>query len=450
MQAIRESKREQYTESLLDYIPRVTPRWDSPTWLAPYVQVLERAIREPIRAVVAAPPQHGKTETTLHALCQYLRIAPERRHAYATYGQQRSERNSTKAQNIARRDGVDVQFRKEYWSNERTGGSILWTSRAGQFTGEPVDGVLVIDDPLKDRQEAESAVIRDHIVDWFDDVAEPRCHETASIIVMATRWVTGDLSGVLVKRGWPYLNLKALAEPATSLSGPDPLGREVDEPLWPTRKPRKALEEKRAANAYSFASLYQGEPRPRGGALFNSPSYYEELPRHGFRVAYGIDLAYTKRTVSDFSVCVELWFADGLIYVVGVDRKQVDAPSFTLTLKARHSARRGPLRWYAGGTEKGAGDFIRQKLPSLQVIPATTDKFIRAQPVAEAWNAGKVLVPHAAHWLDAFLDEVENFTGVNDPHDDMVDALAAGFDLLKQSAPAFDDDEPIAFGEPRM
>jgi predicted phage terminase large subunit-like protein len=452
LQSIRATKPHQYTEALLDYIPRVTPRWVSPIWLAPYIEILTQAIGKPIRAVVAAPPQHGKTESTIHAFPWWLRKSPGRRHAYATYGQERSERVSEKARLVAERDGQTLKFRQDYWHDELTGSAILWTSVGGPFTGEPVDGVLVIDDPTKDRKQADSGAFRQHQIDWFDDVAEPRCHPGASIIVMATRWHPEDLSGVLIKRGWPYLNLKALSDGPLDESGrvkDDPLHRFPGEPLCEARKPREDLLEKKRVNAYTFASLYQGEPRPRGGSVFGEPSYYSELPEKAFKVGYGVDLAYSKSTHADWSVCIELWMenrdgkgADGkplepLFYVRGVRRAQVQAPEFLLTIHALQSQRRGPMRWYAAGSERGAGDFIQRKVKALEIQPASGDKFARAQPVSEAWNAGRVLVPSdEPEWLPSFLDEIQNFTGVNDVHDDQVDALAAGYDVLL-SAPKY-------------
>jgi hypothetical protein len=69
----------------------------------------------------------------------------------------------------------------------------------------------------------------------------------------------------------------------------------------------------------------------------------------------------------------------------------------------------------------------------IRTASAVADKYVRAQPVSAAWNAGRVLVPRAAPWLDAFISEVVGFSGVNDAHDDQVDALAAAFDALAKS-----------------
>jgi phage terminase large subunit-like protein len=311
---------------------------------------------------------------------------------------------------------------------------VLWTSVGGGMTGEPVDGVLLIDDPLKDRAQAESANIRELHKDWFHGVVEPRCHPGASIIVMATRWHADDLSGYLVKeQGFRYINLKAIAED----DRPPGDNRQIGEALWPEKRPLSFLQERQRANVWNFASLFQGSPRPRGGAIFRDPTYYHSLPTRGFKVLYGLDLAYTERSHADFSVCVELWVVPPLretdrptIYVVNVDRKQVDAPAFSLTLKTRASARPGKMFWIASGTEKGVAQFMRKAgLPVVIRDPKGRDKLTRALGTAELWNLGLIQVPidQAAHdWVEAFVDEVTSFSGVKDTTDDQVDALVSG------------------------
>jgi predicted phage terminase large subunit-like protein len=433
LQSIRAKRPASYTERLIDFIPRVTRGFERPDPFAAYLEEIERASREPIRCAFAAPPQHGKSECSIHGLVWTLIKTPGRRHAYATYQQMRARRVANKARLVAERAGLQVGGTQDYWILP-DGGTVIWTSVGGALTGEPIDGLLLIDDPFKDRREADSEVIRQHRSDWYDDVADTRLHKTASVLEMATRWHPGDLTGYLIaNHGFPYLNLKAIAD------GDCPAGdnRQPGEALWESRKSLADLELKRTRNPFSFASLYQGEPRPRGGKVFNEPARYdpESLPARGYRVAYGVDLAYTSKTSADWSVCIELWEHEGYVYVVGLDRHQVDAPSFTLTLKAAHANRRAGFFWYASGTEKGSAQFIQNKGIPLNVLdPEGRDKYTRAIACAEAWNAGKVLVPDADDdWVHTFVDEVCNFTGIKDANDDQVDALVAGFDGLPQT-----------------
>lgn len=430
------------TDPLLDFVPRVSPHFAAPAHLKPYVELLERAPRERIRAVVAAPPRHGKTETTIHALSSWLREFPSGRFGYATYAQALTDSIAFNAKSIADRAGVFVEGVQREWRTS-VGGRVVWTSVGGSFTGKGVDKVLVIDDPVKDRASAESALKRSRTWDWFVDVARTRVEPGASIIVMATRWHPDDLSGRLIKDGWQYVNLKAVAD-----SADDPLGRAIGEPLWAQERPLSWLAEHQR-NAFTWASLFQGEPRPRSGTVFREPAYYSKLPTQ-YTVGYGVDLAYTAKTSADHSVVVEGWLtkergADGKdvtkLYIVDARRAQVDAPEFTLTLSSKWAKARGPMRWYCATSEMGAAQFVKKKIPSFDIKIASADKYVRALPAAEAWNAGRILLPSPRQdafgvelqqdrWVSEFLDEVLAFTGVNDPDDDQVDALAALWDVM--------------------
>src|SRR5690606_39771543 len=110
------------------------------------------------------------------------------------------------------------------------------------------------------------------------------------------------------------------------------------EALFPEMWPVEALQAKRAkVLEFTWAALYQGRPRPKGGKVFHEPTFYAALPQT-YRGAFGVDLAYTAKTTADWSICVELWReertgkdAQGnplepLFYVKHVDRAQVEAP----------------------------------------------------------------------------------------------------------------------------
>lgn len=421
-----------------------------------------------LRIVFAAPPQHGKTLCTLHAFLYWDRYFPGRRHAYVTF-------NETRAQEVAKdfiRLAQAVGFEPTGTLQKvelRGGSSIKFTSVNGDLTGSPIDGCCVIDDPIRNANDARSPTVRKNAIDWYVSVARARRHPGTSYVAMATRWHVEDQSGYLIKHeGFRYINLKAIAEPkdTTDVDGEgrvksDPLLRRPGESLWPSHKPPEFFAEERR-NAYWWAAQYQGEPRPAGGAVFHrEPSFYRELPRDGYRGAFGLDLAYSAKTHADWSICIEGVMvtreeqeSDGkggtktvkrnALYVVDVQRKQVDAPSFALTLRAKQSARPGyKMRWYAAGTEKGSADFMIRQGIKLKVLPPIGDKLIRAQRVAGGWNAdpGRVLLPDPEvfpnEWLAPFLDVIQNFTGVNDVVDDDVDALASLWDEL---------DQPIVYG----
>lgn len=448
----------QYTESIPDFIVRVSQQFTRPEHLGPYVQQLELSDTQSIRCVLAAPPQHTKTSTTYHALVRKFFSQPGKRHAYVTFSAQRAYRVEEMARAVAQSAGIDIRFRHDLWFDPKTGTRIVWGGGPG-IQGEPVDGLLVLDDLLSGAAQARSKTIKQGWVDWMDGVALPRCHRSASIIVMATRWADDDPSGVLIGRGWKYINLKALSEgdldEETGTVADDPLKRAPGVALWPERKTVAELEALRTDNVFNFSALYQGAPRRKGAVFSSNPTYYRELPKE-HQYGFGVDLASTAKTSADFSVCIEGYFVPepytyidpetnqpvyavtGKLYIVDVQRKQVDGPAFVLTLHSKLSRRRGPMLWYCSGTEKLGAQFIQERLPKNTFAwrPAQGDKFVRATNAFEAWNSGRILLPEesedtpAPAWLHPFIDEVTSFSGVNDPHDDQVDALAAIWDLF--------------------
>lgn len=376
------------------------------------------------------------TECTLHGLVWLILRYPGKRHAYITYSQKRARSVAKKVRRILAACGVVAAGTLEQFELPN-GGQILFTSIDGGITGEPVDGVAIIDDPIKNRKEADSAARREVVLSAYREAIETRVHPGASILVLATRWHPQDLSGTLVAEKWEYINLPAVAD-----NDNDPNGRELGAALFPEKWPLHELEKKRAKVLdFTWSALYQGRPRPKGGKVFKEATYYTELPKQ-YRGSFGVDLAYTAKTNADWSVCLRL-LCDGAprrddrkYYVRWVDRAQVEAPSFALTLKARHSQHPNEkMLWRASGTEKGAAQFLQARKIPLTVQQPPGDKLVSATDAAALWNSGRILVPDPESfenqpgwegledWLYAFLDIVENFTGMGKEHDDDVDAL---------------------------
>lgn len=399
--------------SLLDFVPYNSPQYDSPRHLKPFVDAIESTLSSEVRLVISSPPQHAKTETTLHGLVWTIRRRPGRRNAYVSYEAERAEAMGLRCLRLAQSAGIDADGTRRSWTST-DGSQLMSTGIGGPLTGYPVDGLLIVDDPVKNRIEAESATYRDRTDDWFRDVAMTRVHPGASVIVIQTRWHPDDLAGRLIARGWPHINLKAI--------GDDGL------PLWPSKRPLRWLEERRKElGEYSWSSLYQGEPRSRGGRVFGDVTLCESIPKTAFRVYVGVDFAYTSKTYSDYSVAVVLADCGDRFYVLEVVRRQVQAPAFAQDLK-NISVRYPGAKFisHVSGMEQGIIDLVKaQTGVTVNAIIAKADKFTRAQPVAAAWNDHRVLVPRGAPWADAFISEVASFTGVDDPHDDQVDALAS-------------------------
>ena len=364
------------------------------------------------------------SESVRHALAWHILHDPRKMHAYVTYAAGFSRFGSRKVRTICADAGVRFVDGKPGALNQwltKEGGGLIAEGVNGQLTGKGVDGLFIIDDPIKNRVEAESPILRERIWDFFTDAAFTRLEKNASVIVIMTRWHPDDLAGRLIKSGWGYLNLQA---------------RSADGPLWPEMFDNEKLEEIKAqVGEYTWSSLYMGMPTPRGGQLFRDVLTYDPnltVVRSGtWRLAIGIDLAYTAKTKSDYSVAVVLaTVEDGRCFVLDVVREQMEAPAFCEKLKELKRKYAAPMRWYASGTESGSAQFLKAQGLPIEVLPPLGDKFVRAQSVSAAWNAGRVLIPKAAPWAGSFVDEVLGFTGVRDAHDDQVDALASAYDLL--------------------
>ena len=278
------------TDSLNDFIAQ-THGLEAPHHLAPLVRLFERiAAGDTVRALVSTPPQHGKSQTCLHALVWLLQRKPHLRHAYATYAQQFSRDQSTIAHRVVEHHGLQLdRGTLDRWSTP-AGGGVVWTSRGGPLTGHPVDGVLLVDDLLKDREEAESPLIREKAMGWLTGVAFTRMHPSASVIVVATRWHPSDPTGQLIGQDeWDQVILPAIKEDGTA--------------LWPEQRPLDFLrKQEKRVGVYDWWSLYMCQPRPRGGALFRGEPARYDGPTTGKRITVTVDLAASEKKTADYTV----------------------------------------------------------------------------------------------------------------------------------------------------
>ncbi len=428
---------------LFDFITSVTPSYERPEHLSAVVPYMEAAMTSPQRFTFSAPPRHGKSQLVFHFIARYIAKYPHRVVAYTSYTASLAERRSEEIRWLCQRAGVEFDKSSTSKRTWRTaaGGSFLARGPGGPLTGEGVH-LLVLDDPYAGRAAAESEVVRENLWDWWTSVAFLRLEPGASVVVTHTRWAVGDITDRLtLEKKWPHLNFPAINE-------------ETGESLWPSRYTVEDLKVIRAMSEYDWASLYQGHPVPRGGAVFGATAVYtpDELAKVKFkRLSIGIDCAYSTKTHSDFSVAIVLGEDDqGRAWVLDMRRKQCEAMAFAEILRQLRMAYGSPpITWYIGSIEKPVVELFRSKGVPIKALIARDDKFVRAQAVAAAWNAGQVLLPSEHKpWSDAFMSEVLQFTGIGDAHDDIVDALAAAYAPLagkKATVPHMAQNRLLAF-----
>lgn len=430
-------------KSLLGVIPRITPSFQIPHHLRPLADAFARAKAGPVRVCVSVPPRHSKTETILHAGAWWLMDRPHDTIGYVSYAADIAQSKSRRMRDMAGRVGVTLRDDAKAVNEWRTkqGGGVLATGVGGPLTGHGVN-LLIVDDPLKNREEAESITIREKLYDWFTSTAMTRVQPGGSVIVCHTRWHDDDLIGRLTAnddRGvWEYINLPAF-------SGPE----ENPVPLWPGMWTLEEMQKRRReVGEYDWASLFQGQPRPRGGRRFQDPARYTHPglsdPATGtWRILIGVDPAATAKTNADFSCAVVLAVqgkpgtVDFRADVLEVWRGQVEIPELVRRLEALSIKWGAPLAVEAVAGFKAVPQMLRVMNKNLRVydVHPLGDKFTRALGVSAAWNDGRVRVPVDKAWVPDFLAETEKFTGVGDKHDDQVDALANAYNCLAQFYP---------------
>lgn len=406
---------------LMTFIPRLSPTYQEPRHLTPLVKYLQKAIHEPVKLVIGCPPRHAKTETLLHYLVLRLKENPTLSVCYCSYAQRFAERKASKAKQLMQRAGLKLvsDSKSEMRTGDGDGG--LWvTTSGGSSTGMGFD-LVIIDDIVANRADAESMTMRENIYNWFNDTMFTRLEPHGSIFVCMARWHPDDLAGRLIRDGWEHLELPAI-DPKTNI------------PLWKDRWTIEALTEiKEQLGVYGWSSLYMQEPQDRGSRVFGD-TVYGTLPdvARGYQVALGVDLSYSGKVRSDHSVAVVMAQWEGDYYILDVVSKQCQAPEWAkelIKLSGRYPG--SPMRFLRNTVEQGSADLMQALgVSTLTSLLSPVDKFQRAQPVSAAWNAGRIHIPKDAPWAPDFAHVISSFTGEDDPRDDEVDAMAGAYSLL--------------------
>lgn len=430
----------------LDFQPMFVPGCERRPDLAPVFDVFERAYQasrgngRPIIALISAPPQVGKTLAGQASFGAWLARSPSDWLAYVTYQQPLAETKSRDIRDIALRAGVDVRTDSSAVNRWQTtsGGGLLARGITAGLTGQSGLAAIWVDDPYASRAEAESEAISASINETISGVVMTRRHPRTSVIVSHTRWTTSDLIASLEQRLRGRIealgvDLVIVNLPCVDLDG-EPLitfgGRD-----------RSFYEAQRLVTSeHDWWSLYMGAPRPREGKLFRGTHVYTERPGR-YSTAIGMDLAYSAKKSSDWSVAVvlgrELDAPPGQrprFFVLEVVRRRCSVAEWVEEMRALRSRYLGAeLRMRTGGQEAALLDTIQAAHRLfVQHEPTRGDKLQNALTLSDDWNAGRVLVPASASWdVSGFLSRMLDFSGQGASEvDDEVDALVTAHRAL--------------------
>lgn len=400
--------------------------------------------------LVEMPPRHGKT-TTISRLYPtwHLGRNPDHRLIMASYGATLAYRNSRYARNLIMTDiyravfpGVDLASDSasvDAWNlGQPHEGGLDAVGVGGGVTGKG-GHIIVVDDPVKNREEAESVTYRERVWNWFTDDLYTRREPGAAMIVVMTRWHEDDLVGRLLRDmpgQWQRLRMPAFAE------ADDVLGRAAGEALWPARYDAAALRQiEDTLHEYAWAGLYQQRPVPAEGGIFKRANFrlvpYVAPERIAHSARYW-DLAMSEKTSADYTVGVQMaTLTDGRLAVLDVVRERIDWEQVT-PLMADTGLGDGahvPIGFEQQGYMSRAGQDllmdVRLHAFSVWGYPKDKDKLTNALPFAARVGQGLVEVVEG-HWTHAYLDELCSFPAGT--HDDQVDASAGAYMMLDGSS----------------
>lgn len=430
-------------------------------YLAETLEKVERG--EILRLVISVQPRIGKSELVSKKFPAWLMGRdPYRQIIVASYGETLSkdfgrEVRETMKSAFYKQVFPGVELGRGSQAQDRlqttAGGIANFVGAGGSLTGRGAD-YLLIDDPIKDAEEARSKATKDKQWEWFSRVALSRVMgKGGAVIVTMTRWAEDDLVGRLTDPNlgyvseedagvWHVINIPALVETERDKED-DPFGREYGEVLWEERTSKAFLESFRRLDPAGFAALYQGRPAPPEGNFFKREHIQtyqpHELPKN-LRYYGASDHAVSLEQGRDSTVAGvvgvdeddTIWITPDVVWAQLSAMDQVEA---MMALMQQYQ----PLAWWAekGHISKSIGPFLRKRMLEEQVYCSISektpvkDKQTRAQAIQARMAMGKVRFPAFAPWFQDAVEQLLNFP--NGAHDDFVDFIAwIGLGLASQ------------------
>jgi len=399
------------------------------------------------RLIINIAPRYSKTElAVINFMAWALGNAPNAEFIHTSYSSVLAANNAWQTREMVQHESYkeifpNVQLRtdsaaKSEWRTT-DGGIVYATGAGGTITGygagkhrEGFGGAIIIDDPHK-ADEARSDVMRNNVIEWFQNTLESRKNSPQTpIILIMQRLHESDLAGWLLNGGngenWEHIKLETLKDDGTA--------------LWPAKHDVETLRRMRDSNPYVFSGQYQQSPTtPQGNVIKpDAMPVIEAIPSDlSIQWVRKWDLAATMPKVGndpDWTVGARIGKdRDGRFYITDIVRMRglADEVESAIVNTAARDGRsvRIAISQDPGQAGKSQVLYLTRKLAGYNVVssPETGDKVTRAEPMAAQINVGNVSIIKSP-WNDALISEMRMFP--NGSHDDQVDACSGAFNEL--------------------
>ena len=442
--------------SFREFIKLVMPNYQFYKWNEILIDLLEEVVEgKLLRLVVQVPPRHGKSQLVSRLFpAYYLLKHQDRQVAVTSYGATLAEGFSR----AARAFYVDAGGRLDpasqsvkAWGTEQRGG-LLAVGVGGAATGRGAH-LGIIDDPIKDRKEAESKAVIDTLRDWYGSTFRTRIEpEGGAIVVVQTRWSENDMVGMLLdneeavepddREGWHVVDMPAIAEqwedrpPLPDCVTVEEDWRETGEALCPERYDLRALSKIKAAiGSREFNALYQQSPRGDGGNIIHADwfNFFDAQPEKFSRIILSIDCTFTDADTSDYVAMAVVGQAGAQFYLLDMVNERLDIVGTMTRIQAKvRQWKPSAVLVEAAANGHAVMSMLKNKVPNMIGIKPSLlgPKVVRVQACAPIIEAGNLWLPSRSTWVEPFITQATLFPAAR--NDDMVDALSQALNWANQ------------------
>lgn len=425
------------SQTYMAYPHTYAERMSQGQWAAyPHLKIVSLKIAQLIdngggTLLVSMPPRHGKSELISRWTPEwFLRCYPTKRVILLSYAAAIAEEWSRRARNGLLEHGGELAADKQAndWWFTKQGGDMSAAGLGGPVTGKG-GHLIVIDDAVKNAEEADSEAIREKQRNAWDQDVWTRREKGSLVVLLMTRWREDDLYAYVKER---VRDVHEITMPLLCENEPDPIGRKRDELLCEDRvDARMAREIREVLTPRAFNALYQQRPTAAEGAEIKRSwwRFYDELPVEWKGLEYRlqtVDGTFTDASTSDFLVSYVIGVYGGQRYVLDEVRRRCTFVEACEIIATQHK------RWECHGTavELAANghaivNTLSVAIPGVYGVKVGNNgKIARSRSTSPQIEAGNVFLPKGQKWADECVEEHASFP--LGKHDDRVDALSQG------------------------